>query len=258
MATSEKDQADQQDRKSHRSPAYPSMGLKAATEAITTIYKEARRAPTSVSVVAELFKTNIKSSKGLRLIAALKQYGFVVEIGSGDGRQVKLSDRALDIELGDTKEKRTAAIKAAALAPPLHRKVWDHFNGALPADATLKDYLLRKLDFNDAYVDRFIKQFRSTLAFAKIGKDDIIHGAVGEEEEPENEDETNGGKPLSALLPPKDETPVVRDFPIPLMSGGVAVVKVPVPMSESDFDQIKGTLEAWKSALVRPSKPDTE
>ena len=61
---------------------------------------------------------------------------------------------------------------------------------------------------------------------------------------------------MSAEAPPRAENVVVRDFPIPLISGGVAIVKVPVPMSELDFAQLTGTLQRWKTALVRPASPD--
>lgn len=51
----------------------------------------------------------------------------------------------------------------------------------------------------------------------------------------------------------------VRDFPVPLMSGGIAVLRVPFPMSEDDFQQLYATLHAWKKALVktevRPVEP---
>lgn len=50
------------------------------------------------------------------------------------------------------------------------------------------------------------------------------------------------------------EEVVVRDFPIPLLSGGIAVVKVPVPMTEDDFSQLTGTLQAWKKALTKQDK----
>lgn len=68
---------------------------------------------------------------------------------------------------------------------------------------------------------------------------------------------------MSAVVAPK--TPesteqkikqVVRDFPIPLISGGIAVVKVPFPMSPADFTQIISTLEAWKPALTMQQKKD--
>ena len=44
---------------------------------------------------------------------------------------------------------------------------------------------------------------------------------------------------------------VIREFAIPLPSGGIAVVKVPFPMSNDDFDQIQETLMAWRKSLVR-------
>jgi len=166
--------AEQDRKKQHRSPAYPSLGIKAALDFAGTIYEHEKRTAAPVSVVAEHCGTDIKSSKGLRLIAAMKQYGLVSEEGNGEDRQVKLSDRALDILLSDDESKKKAAIKAAAYAPPLHRKILDKYPSGLPSDATLKLYLLRELDFNDAYVDRFIKQFRNTLAFTGTASGDII------------------------------------------------------------------------------------
>lgn len=43
------------------------------------------------------------------------------------------------------------------------------------------------------------------------------------------------------------------DFPVPLPSGGIALLRVPFPMSEDDFTQLNETLKAWKKALVTPS-----
>ena len=65
--------------------------------------------------------------------------------------------------------------------------------------------------------------------------------------------ERRGGKDMSGVAPPGVENVVVRDFLIPLISGGIAVVKIPVPMSEPDFTQLTATLQAWKAALVRPT-----
>ena len=53
------------------------------------------------------------------------------------------------------------------------------------------------------------------------------------------------------------EGAVAQDFPIPLISGGIAVLRVPFPMSEADFEQLSSTLHAWKSALVR-AEQETE
>jgi len=47
---------------------------------------------------------------------------------------------------------------------------------------------------------------------------------------------------------------VIRNFAIPLRAGGIAVVSVPVPMSEEDFDVLMKTLESWKAALVHSNE----
>src|SRR5438270_6210135 len=138
-----------------RSPAYPAFSLKVALDKAQTIYRHEKRTAAPVAVVTKHCGLDIKSSGALRLIAALKQFGLVVELGSGDDRKVKLSDLALDILLSDSDDspKRAAAVKVAALSPKIHKNLWDHYNGELPSDATMKAYLLRELEFNDTQVD---------------------------------------------------------------------------------------------------------
>ena len=92
--------------------------------------------------------TDIKSSKGLRLIAALKQFGLVVEEGGGDDRQVRLSEKALDVLMPESDDQKAKPLRWQRLAPPLHKKIWDFYKGTLPSDPTLRVYLLRTLNFN--------------------------------------------------------------------------------------------------------------
>jgi hypothetical protein len=236
-----------------RSPAYPSMNLKTAIERAETIYKHEKRNAAPVSVVATHCGTNIESSAGLRLISALKQFGLVVEEGSGDDRQVRLSGRALDILLAESEDSdaRIAAIKDAALSPKIHATIWNNYGGKLPSDATLRIYLIRQLEFNDGMVGRFIKDFRSTISFAKLVQGDTIdEGNSGDDEESQNQDR---GRAMSAVVQ-QDQSllkQTVREFPIPLLSGGIAVVKLPFPMSKDDFKHFTATLTAWEPALTR-------
>ena len=51
---------------------------------------------------------------------------------------------------------------------------------------------------------------------------------------------------------------VMRDFPVPLISGGIAMLRVPFPMSEADFGQLSATLKAWKPALVISAMPQPD
>jgi hypothetical protein len=159
-----------------RSPAYPSVDLRVAFEKAKAIYQHEKRSAVPVSVVGKHFGIDAKSSGLQRLISALKQFGLVVEIGGGADRKVKLSDLALDLILfegKDTDESRERA-KRAALQPKIHRQIWQHFEGELPSDANLRAYLIRSLDFNDSSVDAFIKEFRSTIDYVKLSKEDRV------------------------------------------------------------------------------------
>src|SRR4051812_8915100 len=115
--------ADVNDHKTKRvrSPAYPSFDLRGAIKHAQTIYDSEKRNAAPVSVVAKHCGYDITSSAGLRLVAALKQFGLVTEQGGGEDRQVQLSERALDILLAENDDapERLKAIKTAALSPKI-------------------------------------------------------------------------------------------------------------------------------------------
>lgn len=234
------------------------MGLKTALGHAETIYKHEKRSAAPVAVVAQHCGTDIKSSKALRLIAALKQYGLAIEEGSGEDREIRLSEIALDYLLAENDAQKSEAVATAALLPPIHRKIWEHYKGNLPSNATLKSFLVRQLDFNDTYVDRFIKQFRATLGFAGLEGGDTI-------EEPDENDEEEAETPAVDIFQAnpfqkvKAKSPTggaaMRELPITLPSLNIAVLKVPTPMTELDFTTLVNSLAAWKAALVPPSKP---
>lgn len=154
-----------------RSPAYPSMDLREAVEKIAIVYRHEKRHPVPVAVVARHCDySDLKSSSSMRFIAAIKQYGLVAEEGSGEDRKVRVSDLALDILLADSPDspKRLASLRSAALMPEVYKKIWAHFHGNLPSDATIREFLIRSLDFNDTVVNLLIKKFRSTIAYGGL------------------------------------------------------------------------------------------
>ena len=61
-------------------------------------------------------------------------------------------------------------------------------------------------------------------------------------------------KRFSSREVPNMEEDIIRSFQIPLMGGGIAVVQIPVPMSEGNFAQIIETLHIWEIALVQPDE----
>jgi hypothetical protein len=235
-----------------RSPAYPAFDLKTAIEKTRTIYQHEKRSPAPVAVVTKHCGLDIKSSGGLRLIAALKQFGLVVESDGGEDRKVKLSDLALDILLAenDSFPQRISAIKAAALRPKIHKNLWDNYKGELPSDASMKAYLIREMEFNDASVDKFIKEFRSTLAFARLGGSDILPPA----DEPEARDNDDEEEDHKEKIPARQRgrRPVqsgTREDVFTVSSGDV-VVQWPEQMTTEEIQDF----EDWMTILVRKVK----
>ena len=52
---------------------------------------------------------------------------------------------------------------------------------------------------------------------------------------------------------PAGESVAVRDFTFPLIGGGMAVLRAPLPMSDENYTLIKTMLETMKKAIVTPT-----
>jgi hypothetical protein len=238
----------------HRSPAYPSVDLPTAIEKAAVIYQAEKRGRAPVSAVMEHCGYDQSSSGGMRLIAALKQYGLLVDEGNNEDRMVRISNAGLDILLDESEDspQRVQAIRTAALAPTIHRKIWDHFDGTLPSKATLRVFLIRQMDFNDSHVDRFIRQFFNTINFARLDEPDIIN------EVDDDLDDDSADAPATPAPSPRSGqnvilTPPPTDFlrlPITLPTLKVAWLEVPRQMNESEYITLVNTLTTFKSALV--------
>jgi hypothetical protein len=178
------------ERKKHRSPAYPAIGLKLAIERAEQFYEHERRNAASLLSAASHWGYGLKSSGLLTTVAALKSFGLLDELegATGTSRTVKLSDLGLRIVLDkrpDSQE-RSAAIKQAALLPKIHSALWIKYNGNLPSDVELRHRLIFDWKFNDNIVEDFIREFRNTISFAKLSESDNIspgHGGSEHDEE---------------------------------------------------------------------------
>jgi hypothetical protein len=158
-----------------RSPAYPSLDLESAIERAQIIYQKEGRNAAHVEVLVEHWGYERGSSNGMRAIAALLQFGLLEDEGKKEERKAKLTRLALDILVpSDDPSHRQQAIREAAILPPLHKELWDKYAENLPSDANLRRYLLLERDFNEKAVDPFVRQFRTTLAYADLPSSDTI------------------------------------------------------------------------------------
>ena len=184
---------------SGRSIAYPFIPLQTAIDRAKQFWDQAGKNFVHISAAVKCWGYADKSSGGRQTIAALKQFGLLEDIGSGDTRQVKLTVRALDILLDP--EKRPQSIREAARSPKIYSELLSKWSPtALPADFVISNYLIREKDFNRKAVDAFVKDFKANIQHAGLTSSDNIP------QEPENEtsDEmsNNQSNSMESKVPP--------------------------------------------------------
>lgn len=151
----------------HRSPNFPSLSLPDALGKARTIYTHDKRAPTSpVVILSHLgFGKTLSGSAG-RVLSAMRQYGLLEDANGS----LRVSESAfLMLTLSEQSAERVTAIRAAAQKPAMFREVLAEYPDGLPSDATLRDWLISRKEFNPASADGFIRSLKATIEFAKLG-----------------------------------------------------------------------------------------
>jgi hypothetical protein len=167
-------------RKRMRSPAYPYISLESAIKRAREFHEREGRNAANIRVTVKHWGYEEKSSSGLQTVAALVSFGLMQDEGTGEKRKLQLTPKALRILL-DTDPLSTArvdAIKACALAPKVHQDLWNKYKWGTnpPSDASLANVLTFEWEppFNEKSVGGFIRQFKETIAFAKLSDSDTL------------------------------------------------------------------------------------
>jgi len=154
-----------------RSPNYPTYKLETALEKTRTLYDAYKRHPIPVAAVAQKMGFTHGSSTAGQALAAVKAYGLVDIQGNGDERKISVSEDAAKILAKHPDADKL--LQKAAVAPKIHKELVVKFWGpdGIAPDESIKYYLLWERPeprFNDKIVDTFLRQFKSTMAFAKL------------------------------------------------------------------------------------------
>ena len=171
-----------------RSPAYPFISLAVALRRAREFYDKEQRNAASLRIAAKHWNYEAKSSGGLQTAAAMISFGLMQDEGTGDKRTLKLTQMGLRILLDGRPDslERLALIKQAALTPKIHAQLWKRWAAGLPSNENLKHTLMFDWEppFNENTVEGFIKEYRDTIAFAKLTESDSVA----------SEAENSGGK----------------------------------------------------------------
>lgn len=242
--------------KRNRSPNYPAISLKVSMDYLDKLYAHANRhwVPVS-SAIQEAWGFAEGSTHGNQIVAAIKSFGLIDTQGSGDKRQLRITDSGAKIQLGHSD--RPNLLKAAALSPTVHGEVWEVYkeSGSLPPDATLRQYLMFDRPgaaFTDNAVGAFIDEIKETFGFAGVIGDGIM---ADEEDDPDSEHEGHhaGNPPSEWEIGRKPKLPAAgagmtqATFPL---DEGQAVVQWPEKLSKDSYD----TLKDWIELVLRKAE----
>jgi hypothetical protein len=255
------------------------MDLREAIDKAAILYDYHPQHPIPVKIALEKlgYKADPPSGTALRTLAALSHYGLIETEGQLSERKVRVSElgRSIIIDKRPDSEERKRRIREAALKPTLFVELWQNYGGSLPPDDTLSYELERDGTLNRNVIGEFLATFRSTLKFAGLEKGAILATdggakqiAIEEEEEDEgmqqeerNQRESQRGQRGKQPMPAttlQDRSDL--DLPIPLIEGGQATLRIPVPLTEEDYEYLTGMLDnmlkGMKKALTRRPKPN--
>jgi hypothetical protein len=153
-----------------RGPSYPFVDLEEAIGLTRKIYDYTKRSSApSNAVVEQALKYSLKSSGGVKTIAALKSYGLIEESEGNHSKTLKITDRAYRILVDEaTSPERIQAVKDAALSPKWYQYCWEKWGDSRPP--SMRSTLLIDHGFVPSTVDSFLQDYEKTLKFAGISE----------------------------------------------------------------------------------------
>jgi hypothetical protein len=190
-------------------------------------------------------------------VAALKRFGLLEDRGSLTSREARLTDfaQAIILDVREDSTERQKRLQDAALAPSIHREIWDKYEGALPSNSTLRYYLTVERGFTPDGADDFIDEFRHTLEFAHLaGDSDTVSPVAPDSDETPTGPAVAPRRFVSTMFAPSPEptAPPPIQFPV---HGATVMLQSTAPLNDAAWSQMMDVLETLKPAIVASSEP---
>jgi hypothetical protein len=150
-----------------RSPNFPSISLSDALGKARVLYDKDKRAWVSLNTVLTHLGFSLKlSGSTARVLSALRQFGLLEDREN----QYRVTDAAVRLfTLSDGSTERLKTLQECVKKPAVYREILNQYEDGIPSDAALNDYLITTKKFNPASVETFIRVFKASLQFAKLG-----------------------------------------------------------------------------------------
>ncbi len=247
--------------KKERSPSFPFIPLKKAVERTKTLLENHKREAARVSSIAASWEYGLKSSGLLQTIAALKQFGLIEDLGSGDERKVQVSELGRRILTDERPGAREAALKTAAIKPRLIAEYLDRWLGERPSDSHCISELELDRGFSRDAATLFLKVFDETVSYASLSSNDKLSPSLKSTDggtNPTQVAETNAELPSAPIPRDIGSRPFQDRLKVQIAGNSLGVVATLVNAAE--VDKLIKVLEANKSLLeiLSPSSDGAE
>jgi hypothetical protein len=264
--------------KKDRSPSFPFIPLDKAIWRLEAFAEHHKRSAARLVAVAPTWGYAIKSSGLLQTIAALKSFGLLEDMGSGEERKIKISELGWKILFDARPGERERAVAEAALRPRLIAEYANEWLPGRPSDAHCISELHIDRGFTPEAAKVFLRVFDETVSFANLKATDRVSDVTPEDQlEPTMPSVHDSPAPLPALAPAQprrvvwtvgggEQSPGVANratFPLP--EGMVALELPRGSLSKESYEDLKAWLEvmlrrAERSATTeqKPQVPDQQ
>ena len=145
-----------------RSPNYPAIGLREATDRLKKLWGGINNHPAPREVVLRGMGYSGASGKSLSTLSALGKYGLLQR----DGEQFKITERGKVILYPQNDEERNEAIHHAASEPKLFAELNERYSNGDVDDDLICNYLVRK-DFSPSAALTALRSYRETMEYMK-------------------------------------------------------------------------------------------
>ena len=237
-----------------RSPAFPALPLETALQRLVSFESHFKRSAARPD--------NIGSAWGLdskpyidRIVAALRYFGLLEYHGTGNERQIVISEEGRNFLRAQQKEVKQRLIQQAALRPKQIIFFWDEWGDDRPSDDVCLDALMFNHRFSKVGARGFLKVYDETISFAGLSKSD--------KNPPNDREEIVGDAPERGSadgFEPKDPPPQpqrprrvhrqegsgMKEDVFALTEGDV-VLQWPELLSQESFEDLK----AWADIVLR-------
>jgi hypothetical protein len=238
-----------------RGPAYPFVDLEQAVGFISKMYQFTRRSPVQAgSVIQEAWRYSPTSSGSQKTLAALKYFGLVEDVEGGDGRLIKVSDRAYRILVDEvTSPERRQALQEAALSPKAYLLCWTRWGTEMPP--SMRSTLIFDEGFIESTVDGFIADYKKSMEYAGL-----LGGPIEAEEDiPEPESTQPAARPTSTPTAPQaisspphnDSVNSAYRSDVFSLTEGTVSLTWPKQLSADSFQDLSDWLDLLKRKIER-------